>query len=99
MDFSNEVTVGREHSLEEIACAKALSLERGWDAQGPGHSQRPVWLELSRPRATPGEISKHVGPVVACLCSEDHPGPMWIVDGGTERKHGGHGGGRRGEPD
>ena len=45
--FSEEVTVGREHSLEETACAKALSLERGWDAQGPGHSQRPVWLELS----------------------------------------------------
>lgn len=45
--FSDEITVGREHSLEGTACAKALSLERGWDAQGPGHSQRPVWLEFS----------------------------------------------------
>ena len=45
--FSEEVTVGREHSLEETAFAKAMSLERGWDAQGPGHSQRLVWLELS----------------------------------------------------
>ena len=79
MGFSNEVTVGREHFLEETACAKALSLERGWDAQGPGHSQRPVWLELSRPRATPGEISEHVGLVVACLCSED---PLPRVDSG-----------------
>lgn len=57
------------------------------------------WNLVSRPRATPGEISEHVGLVVACLCSEDHPGPVWIVHGGTERKHGGHGGDRRGEPD
>ena len=33
--------------LEETACAKALSLESGWDAQGPDHSQRPMRLELS----------------------------------------------------
>lgn len=36
------------------------------------------WKLVSRPRATPGEISEHVGPVVACLCSEDHHGPLWI---------------------
>lgn len=56
------------------------------------------WKLVSRPRATPGEVSKHVGPVVACLCSEDHPGPVWIVDGGIKREDGGHAGDRRGEP-
>ena len=29
---------------------------------------------MSRQRATPGEIFKHVGEVVARLCSNDHPG-------------------------
>ena len=37
-----------EHfQLEETAGAKALSHERGWDAQGPDHYQRPMWLKLS----------------------------------------------------
>ena len=98
MGFSDEVTVGREHSLEETAFAKAMSLERGWDAQGPGHSQRPVWLELSRPRATPGEILSMWG-WWWHVCVLRTPCPVWIADGGTERKHGGHGGDRRGEPD
>ena len=60
--------------MEETACAKAMSHERGWDAQGCDHYRRPVWLKLSRQRVTPGEIFKHVGQVVACLCSNDHPG-------------------------
>ena len=45
------------------------------------------WNLVSMLRVTPREISKYVGPVVACLCSKDHPGHH--VDSGWWNREGG----------
>ena len=84
--------------MAETACAKALKHERGWDAQGPDHYQRPVWLELSEQAKGNNQMRYlsmwgrwwHVCVLTAA---------MWIVDGGTEREYGGHAGDKKGEPD
>ena len=87
--FGEVGTVGREHSSW-----RKQHVQRPWVMKDGGMPRDLIspkgqrdWNLVSRQTATPAEIFKHVGQVVACLCSNSNPGcyvnsEWWDWEGG-----------------